>query len=87
MTFFGLFFFESITKEECTQCKKKPHKRYTVCSKQKKWNVLAMWKVWSAPSYPEMFQGKPNENIILGEYLHSIHYSEKLKKKNKKKKQ
>jgi hypothetical protein len=50
--------------------------------KQKKWNMLAVWKVWSAPSYPEMFQGIPHKNIILGEYLHSIHYSENLKKKS-----
>jgi hypothetical protein len=28
-----------------------------------------------------MFQGIPYKNIILGEYLHSIHYSENLKKK------
>jgi hypothetical protein len=51
-------------------------------TKQKKWNMLAVWKVWSAPSYPEMFQGIPNKNIILREYLHSIHYSENYLKKN-----
>jgi hypothetical protein len=45
-------------------------------TKQKKWNMVAVWKVWSAPSYPEMFQGIPHKNIILGEYLHSIHCSE-----------
>jgi hypothetical protein len=39
-------------------------------TKQKKWNMLAVWKVWSAPSYPEMFQGIPHKNIILDEYLH-----------------
>jgi hypothetical protein len=59
-----------------TECKKKPYKRCRMLSKQKKWNILAVWQVWSAPPYPEMFQGIPHENIILGEYLHSIHYSE-----------
>jgi hypothetical protein len=65
-----------------TVCKKKPYKRCTVCSKQMKWNMLAVWKVWSAPSYPEMFQGIPHKYIILGEYLHSIHYCENLKQKS-----
>jgi hypothetical protein len=59
-----------------TECKRKPYKRCTVCSKQKKWNMLAVWKVWSAHSYPKMFHGIPHKNIILGEYLHSIHYSD-----------
>jgi hypothetical protein len=45
-------------------------------TKQMKWNMLAVWKVWSAPSYPKMFQGIPHKNIILDEYLHSIYYSE-----------
>jgi hypothetical protein len=49
-------------------------------TKQKKWNILAVWKLWSAPSCPEMFQGIPHKNIILGEYLHSILFW-KLKKK------
>jgi hypothetical protein len=64
-----------------TECKKKPYKRCTVCSKQKTRNTLAVWKVWSVPSYPEMFQGIPHKNIILGEYLHSIHCFEILKRK------
>jgi hypothetical protein len=42
--------------------------------------MLAVWKVWSAPSYPEIFQGTPHRNIILCEYLHSIHCSENEKK-------
>jgi hypothetical protein len=51
-------------------------------TKQKEWNMLALWKVWSAPSYPEMFQGIPHKSIILSAYLHSIHCSENLKKKS-----
>jgi hypothetical protein len=47
-------------------------------TKQKKWNTLAVWKVWSAPSYREIFQGIPHKT--LGEYLHSILFW-KLKKK------
>jgi hypothetical protein len=50
--------------------------------KHKKWNLLAVWKVWSAPSYPKMFQEIPRKNIILREYLHSIHCSENVKKKS-----
>jgi hypothetical protein len=49
-------------------------------TKQKKWIMLAVRKVWSAPSYPEKFQGISHKNIILGEYLHSIHYSENQKR-------
>jgi hypothetical protein len=51
-------------------------------TKQKKWNTLAVWKVWSAPSYPEMFQGMPHKNIILGEYLHPTHFLENYIKKS-----
>jgi hypothetical protein len=32
------------------------------------------------PFISRMFQGIPHKNIILGEYLHSIHYSKNLKK-------
>jgi hypothetical protein len=49
-------------------------------TEQKKWNMLAVWKVWSVPSYPKMFQGIPYKNIILGKYLHSIYCSENLNK-------
>jgi hypothetical protein len=55
------------TNVPSTECKKKPCKRCKVCSKQ---NMLALWKVWSAPSYPEMFQGIPHRNTISSEYLH-----------------
>jgi hypothetical protein len=54
---------------------------YSVLKTKQKWNMLAVWKVWSAPSYPEMFEWIPHRNIILGEYLHSVHCSENLKKK------
>jgi hypothetical protein len=65
-----------------TECRKKPCKKmYNVLkTKQKNWNMLAVWKAWSASSYREMFQGIPHKNIILVECLHSIHYSENLKK-------
>jgi hypothetical protein len=48
-----------------TECKKTPYKRCTVCSKQKTWNMLAVWKMWSAPSYPKMFQGIKKKNSVV----------------------
>jgi hypothetical protein len=59
-----------------TECKK----MYSVLkTKQKKWNMLAVWKVWRDPSYPKMFQGISHKNITLG----NIQYTTlKLKKKS-----
>jgi hypothetical protein len=49
------------------------------CAQNKTSETCWQCEVWSAPSYPEMFHGIPHKNIILGEYLHSTHYSENLK--------
>jgi hypothetical protein len=54
-----------------TECKKTPYKRCTVCSKQKRCEIC-----WQCEVPLHIPLGMPHKNIILGEYLHSIHYSE-----------